>query len=99
MPPTAKVTKADIVGAALTIVRNKGATELNARAIASLLNCSTRPIFSNYKSMAELRTDVIRSGREIYQSYIEKGMSDPSLPAYKGSGMAYILFAKEEKEL
>ena len=99
MPPKAKITQADIIKAALTIVRSKGADMLNARALATLLNCSTQPIFSNYNNMTELRNDVIRSAQEIYRSYIEKGMKDPSLPAYKGSGMAYILFAKEETEL
>lgn len=99
MPPKVKVRKADIVTTALEIVRESGAYALNARELAKRLHCSTQPIFSNYAAMEDLRTDVIKAAKDYYQTCIEEGMKNPAYPPYKASGMAYIHFAKAEKEL
>lgn len=99
MPPKIKVTKENIIETSINIVRKSGVNSLNARAIAKELNCSTQPIFSNYSSMEELKKDVITSAKSLYDKYIEEGFKDPNYPPYKSSGMSYIKFAKEEKEL
>ena len=36
---------------------------------------------------------------ELYQNYLKEDMASGKYPPYKASGMAYIRFAKEEKEL
>lgn len=99
MPPRVKVTKTDIINAAVDIVRNRGAQAINARTIATALDCSTQPIFSNFSSMNELRVAVIEKADALCQEYIQQEVESGSFPAYKASGMAYIRFAKEEKEL
>lgn len=99
MPPKARIRKQDIVAAGLAIVKEQGADALNARELARQLGCSTQPVFSNYATMEELKTDVIEAANQLYQKYLEEGMKDPAYPPYKASGMAYIRFAKEEKEL
>lgn len=99
MPPKVKVTKEAIINAAMDIVRENGAAALNARAVAARLDCSTQPIFSNYNNMEELRADVIAQANKLYQSYLQQDMSSGEFPAYKASGMAYIRFAQEEREL
>lgn len=99
MPPKVKITKEEIIAAAVALVREYGIDALNARALAKLLNCSTQPIFSNYASMEELKADVMVRANEIYQRYISDGMTDPKCPTYKGSGLAYIDFARKEREL
>ena len=99
MPPKVKVTKEDIINAAADVVRENGAAALNARAVAARLGTSTQPIFSHYSTMDALRADVISYANEIYQSFLRRDMSSGEYPAYKGSGMAYIRFAREEKEL
>ena len=99
MPPKVMVTKEKIIQGAMNIVRKNGINSLNARAIAKELNCSTQPIFSNYSSMDELKKDVIASAKSLYDKYIEEGFNDPNYPKYKSSGISYIKFAKEEKEL
>ena len=55
MPPKVKVTKEDIINAAVDIVRSSGAQSINARTVAATLNCSTQPIFSNFATMDQLR--------------------------------------------
>ena len=99
MPPRVKVTKEDIVNAAVQIVRQQGDQAINARALADALNCSTQPIFSNFSTMEELHLAVIEKAGAVYNGYIAREITAGKYPAYKASGMAYIRFAKEEKEL
>ena len=49
--------------------------------------------------MDEVQQEVLKSANQLYQNYLEKGMKSKKYPPYKSSGMAYIRFAKEEKEL
>ncbi len=99
MPPKVKVTKEDIINAAVDIVRNGGAQAINARTIASVLNCSTQPVFSNFATMEELRLAVVKKADILCQEYMRREVESGEFPAYKANGMAYIRFAKEEKEL
>lgn len=99
MPPKVKITKEDIINAAVFLVRENGADALNARTVASVLGCSTQPVFSNFATMDELRLAVVEKADEICNEYIKKEIEIEDFPAYKASGMAYIRFAKEEKEL
>ena len=99
MPPKIKVTRMDIVDAGVELIRRDGEQALNARSIASGLNCSTQPVFSNFASMEELRAAVKEAAYALYQSYLQADMASGEYPAYKASGLAYIRFAREEREL
>ena len=99
MPPKIKITKEDIINTAINIVRKEGVNALNARNIAGALNCSTQPVFSNFATMDELRLAVVEVADILCQEYMQREMENGEYPAYKASGMAYIRFAKEEKEL
>ncbi|MBR5231329.1 MAG: WHG domain-containing protein [Clostridia bacterium] len=99
MPPKVKITREAIVNAAVEIVRAQGASGVNARAVAARLNCSTQPVFSNFASMDELRLAAAGKTASLYEGYIRREVESGKYPAYKASGMAYIRFAKEEKEL
>ena len=99
MPPKSRVTKQTILAAAVELVRSEGAQALNARALARKLNCSTQPIFSNYATMDALRGEVIDAALERYHVYLKESMESGRYPPYKASGMGYIRFATEEKEL
>ena len=99
MPPKIKVTKDEIINAAVSIIQNDGADAVNARNIASFLNCSTQPVFSNFDSMEQLHFEVLKKADEICSEYISKEISRGEYPIYKASGMAYIKFAIEQKAL
>lgn len=99
MPPKVTTTKADIVSAAVEIVRKDGAGALNARNIAAALGCSTQPIFSNFATMQDLRLAVVARTDALCRDYMQREIESGLYPAYKATGMAYIRFAKEEKEL
>ena len=99
MPPKAKITKDDILKTAVELVRAKGEGSLNARTIAGALGCSTQPIFSNFAGMDELRFAVIGYANDLSNEYIKKEVESGLYPTYKATGMAYIRFAKQEKQL
>lgn len=99
MPPKVKITKENIVKTAIDLVRANGEQALNARAIAAHLNCSTQPVFSNFATMDELQEAVMLAAYEIYLNFLENESKSGKYPRYKSFGMAYIRFAKEEKEL
>ena len=97
MPPTAKYTKEEIINAAVEIAREKGIEAVTARELAARLNVSTRPVFTYFETIEDVKKEVRKTAREIYGQYIEKGLKNP-VP-FLGTGMEYINFAKNEKML
>jgi AcrR family transcriptional regulator len=59
MPPKAKISKEMILDTVLDITRQAGFDAVNARSIADKLQCSTRPIFTCYKNMDELKCEFL----------------------------------------
>ena len=57
MPPKNKFTREEMTRTALTIIREKGADALTAKAIAERLGTSTRPIFTCFGTMEEVRPE------------------------------------------
>lgn len=99
MPPKFKFTKDEITNAALNVTRRNGLSGMTARALAAELGCSVKPIFGLFKNMEEVQQAVFTSAYNLYQNYLKEDMSKGIYPPYKASGMAYIRFAKEEREL
>lgn len=99
MAPKVKVTREDIIKSATQLVREKGAEAVNARRIAAALGCSTQPIFSNFSTMEELLLEIRKGAYGHYLEYLKREAESGKYPQYKAYGMAYIRFAKEEKEI
>ena len=99
MPPKTRFTKDEIIIAALNLTREGGIAFLTARALAAKLDSSVKPIFGLFRNMDEVRQAVFKAANDLYQEYLTTDMKDGKYPPYKASGMAYIRFAREEKEL
>lgn len=99
MPPKCKFTRQEIIHAALELTRKNGIDAVTARALGEQLGASSRPIFSLFKSMQEVQQEIIKASNALYQNYLKEDMQNGKYPPYKASGMAYIRFAKEEREL
>ena len=99
MPPKCKIDREQIQAAALELVRQGGESALNARAIAAALGCSTQPVFSHFHTMEELRAAVVEAAGAVYARLVEEVTATGAYPPYKATGMAYIRFAAEEREL
>lgn len=99
MPRCFLFTKEEILNAALDLTREKGFSAVTARAIGSKLGTSSQPIFGYFDNMHDVKNAVIEAADSLYQAYLKEDMSNGKYPPYKASGMAYIRFAREEKEL
>lgn len=83
---------------AYEMVRKSGIKVLSARNLASELGTSTAPIFTAFKSIAELKALVVERAKNLYKTeYLDRGLKH-TLP-FKGVGLNYVRFAKDEPEL
>ena len=92
MPPNHKVTREEIIAAALKILKEQGKDSITARQVAHELGVSTRPIYSFYPSMDDLLEDLTQESMSLLDSYIQTPYSsDPFL----NIGVGYLMFGKE----
>lgn len=99
MPPKCRFTREEIIQAALDLTAEKGVGALTARGLAQRLGSSAKPIFGLFAIMEEVQQEVVKAANLRYQEYLRQDMSAGRYPPYKASGMAYIRFAREQKEL
>lgn len=99
MPPECKFSKEEIVAAAVELVRTRGIDAISARAVGASLGASSKVIFSAFSGMEELRQAVVQAAGQMQQRFTEEYAKTSGFPPYKSIGMAYILFAREEKNL
>lgn len=99
MPRDFMFTKEEIINAALSLTREKGFSAVSARTLGEKLGASSRPVFGRFENMEEVKTAIIAAANELYQAYRKKELESGKYVPFKASGMAYIRFAREEKEL
>ncbi len=97
MAPKNKFTKEEMVEAALQVVRTRGIDCLTAKTIADELGTSTRPIFTGFGSMDDVKHEVFAAAMRVYDGYTAAGLKEKH--PFFGVGMQYIRFAREEPEL
>ena len=96
MPPKASITKDLVLEAAFEIVQEDGLKNLTARHIAKKLGCSTAPVYSTFKNMAELDEEVMRKARDLLIEYTRKEYSETP---FLNMGVGFVLFSRENKNL
>lgn len=92
------ITKEMLLEAAFDMVRKEGIINLTARKLAAKTGCSTQPIFRTYKNMEEVTEEVFLRAIKYYNDYYKNYKKTSSVP-FVDMGMAYIAFAREEKNL
>lgn len=97
MAPKPKFTKEQMVDTAVDIIRDGSITAITAQEIARRLGTSTRPVFTYFNTLEELRRAAAHRARQLYNAYAERGLQ--MTPAFKGYAMEYIRFGKEEPSL
>ncbi len=97
MPPKPKHTKDEIINAALKIASLNGLDNVKARDVGEYLCCSSRPIFTFFENMDELKKSVRAKAFELFHSYTN--IADGYTPSFKMRGMQMIRFAKDEPHL
>lgn len=99
MPPKFRFTRQEVIDAALAVTCESGLSSLTARTLAARLGASSKTIFGLFENMEEVQSEVRRAAGELYRTYIREDTASGRYPPYKASGMAYIRFARERREL
>ena len=98
MTRPAATTREAIIDAGVELVRELGHEQLNARALAKRLGCSTQPILYQFTSMDELRRAVYAAIDVRHSAFLASDLADASGPLLQ-MGLNYVRFADREPAL
>lgn len=97
MPPKAKYTREEIVDIAVDLAAERGINALTARELGAALGTSSRPVFTAFRNMDEVLTEVRKAALARFEVYARKAME--FTPVYKELGVQMIAFATEQPKL
>lgn len=96
MSAVKKISKGDIIDAAVDVLREGGAAAINARSVAKKLGCSTQPIYLSFQNMDDLKAAMTQRAIALHTQHVWDSNSDTQYSCY---GMGFVKFAAEEKYL
>ncbi|MGL4687662.1 MAG: TetR/AcrR family transcriptional regulator [Fusobacteriaceae bacterium] len=96
MPKKAIFKKKQIHNKAYELFEKYGLEEITARNLAKALNASPAPIYSCYKSMTELKDELIERAKKKFLEYLINTETDF---VFLNIGLGICRFAREEKQL
>ena len=96
MSAVKKISKGDIIDAAVDVLREGDAAAINARSVAKKLGCSTQPIYLSFQNMDDLKAAMTQRAIALHTQHIWDSNSDTQYSCY---GMGFVKFAAEEKYL
>lgn len=96
MAPKTIFSAEDVANAAFEVVRKNGFKDFTARRVAEELNSSTAPVYSCFRSMEELRQEVMKRGEKLVLEYT---MRPYTKSVFLNMGTGLVLFAQENREL
>ena len=101
MPAAKKVSKDDIIDAAIDVLRDDGFAAINARSVAKKLGCSTQPIYFSFKNMEELKAALTERAIRMHTLRVRDSLRihAGNDSRYSSYGMGFVKFAAEEKQL
>ena len=97
MPPKPRYSRDEMLDCAFQILREEGASSVTARDLGARLETSSRPVFTAFSGMEEVRSALNERAEALYQTHIEKALYY-TMP-YKRIGMEIHAFAKKEKHV
>ena len=101
VPAARKVSKDEIIDAAVEVLRDDGFSAINARSVAKKLGCSTQPIYFSFKNMDELKAALTERAIELHTQRVLDSLRahEGNDSRYSSYGMGFVRFAAEEKQL
>ena len=97
MPRKAFFSKQEIIDKALEILRQQGPEAISARSLCKALGCSVSTLFTVYKNMDELFSDLHAAAEKLFENYMADVIDYQ--PAFKEFGMRLVKFSREEPQL
>ena len=101
MPAVKKVSRDEIINAAVEVLRDGGFSSINARSVAKKIGCSTQPIYVSFKNMEELKQALTERAVELHTQRVRASLRqhEGNDTRYSSYGMGFVKFAAEEKQL
>ena len=107
MPAIKKISKEAIIDAAVDVLREGGASAINARNVAKKLGCSTQPIYLSFQNMDDLKAAVTQRAIALHTQHVldslrnheDNGSIYSQYSRYSTYGMGFVKFAAQEKHL
>ena len=101
VPAARKVSKDEIIDAAVEVLRDGGFSAVNARSVARKLGCSTQPIYFSFQSMDELKAALSERAIRMHTRRVRDSLRahEGNDSRYSSYGMGFVRFAAEEKQL
>ena len=101
VPAARKVSKDEIIDAAVEVLRDDGFSAVNARSVARKLGCSTQPIYFSFQSMDELKAALSERAIRMHTRRVRDSLRahEGNDSRYSSYGMGFVRFAAEEKQL
>ena len=95
MPAVRKVSKEQIIDAAVEVLRDDGFSAINARSVAKKLGCSTQPIYFSFKNMDELKAALTQRAIELHTQRVRDSLCahEGNDSRYSSYGMGFVKFA------
>ena len=101
VPAARKVSKDEIIDAAVEVLRDGGFSAVNARSVARKLGCSTQPIYFSFQSMDELKAALSERAIRMHTRRVRDSLRahEGNDSRYSSYGIGFVRFAAEEKQL
>lgn len=101
MPAVRKVSKEQIIDAAVDVLRDDGFSAINVRSVAKKLGCSTQPIYFSFRNMEELKAALTERAIQMHTQRVRDSLRihEGNDSRYSSYGMGFVKFAAEEKQL
>ena len=101
MPAVRKVSKEQIIDAAVDVLRDDGFSAINARSVAKKLGCYTQPIYFSFRNMEELKAALTERAIKMHTQGVRDSLRihEGNDSRYSSYGMGFVKFAAEEKQL
>ena len=101
VPAARKVSKDEIIDAAVEVLRDGGFSAVNARSVARKIGCSTQPIYFSFQSMDELKAALSERAIRMHTRRVRDSLRahEGNDSRYSSYGMGFVRFAAEEKQL
>ena len=101
MPAAKKVSRDQIIDAAVDVLRDGGFSAVNARSVAKKIGCSTQPIYFSFKSIDDLKAALTERAIQMHTQRVRDSLRrhEGNDSRYSSYGMGFVKFAAEEKQL
>ena len=94
-----RISKDEIIDAAVEVLRDGGFSAVNARSVAKKLGCSTQPIYFSFQNMDELKAALTERAIRMHTQRVRDSIRihEGNDSRYSSYGMGFVKFAAEEK--